>query len=321
LQDAIEQKLPPFDKLESTEDSKKGGAVLYGLIKGASTLAPSNLKHIVAYCDADLSADLGMLGLLAHPILMGGSCVAVGQRYGCPGSFLVDDQGPLPDPESVWNLRDRVRMAFRHFARGLILPDIAHVPDTQCAFKALHAKVCAEIAPQVQSFGAGFDMELLCRSAATSKISLVPIVFVEDNEDSAFSSTADKSNENYFKMIGEVMKMRKRGVGVSLSVMPGSLGDAQEWLAFIQTLKIASFKKMITGLENKLGPRPPGGLYCKFDLQECKKFAFGLDDAMEARVMEQAYFIWKNEGKEDAVANYYSALKIESSLLERATNA
>lgn len=323
LEDAIQQKVPPFDKLESTEDSKKGGAVLYGLIKGASTPVPSNLRHIVAYCDADLSADLGMLGLLTNQILVGGSAVAAGQRYGCPGSFLVDDKGPLPDPESVWNLRDRVRMAFRHFSRGFILPDIAHVPDTQCAFKALDAKVCAAIAPQVKSFGAGFDMELLCRAAATASISLVPIVFVEDNDDSAFSSTADKSNENYFKMIGEVMKMRKRGVGLALASKQGeSSGDSQEWLAFIQSLKMANFKKMITGLEKKLGLRPPGGLFCKFDLQECKKLAYGLDEAMEARVRVRAYFIWKNTGKDDPAANYYEALRTESGLQEKAaTNA
>merc|ERR1712039_624072 len=190
------------------------------------------------------------------------------------------------------------------------------------AFKALDAKVCAAIAPQVKSFGAGFDMELLCRAAASTSISLVPIVFVEDNDDSAFSSTADKSNENYFKMIGEVMKMRKRGVGSSLPSKQGdSAEDPQAWLAFIQSLKVANFKKMISGLEKKLGPRPPGGLYCKFDLQECKKLAFGLDEAMEARVKERAYFMWKNEGKQDAVANYYKALQIESSLLEKATSA
>eukprot|EP00931_Biecheleriopsis_adriatica_P019973 TRINITY_DN1346_c0_g1_i2.p1 TRINITY_DN1346_c0_g1~~TRINITY_DN1346_c0_g1_i2.p1 ORF type:complete len:491 (-),score=139.78 TRINITY_DN1346_c0_g1_i2:34-1473(-) len=318
LQDAVDHKLPPFDKMESTEDSKKGGAVLYGLIKGAATPVPTNLKHVVAYCDADLSADLGMLGLLVNPILMGGAAMAAGQRYGCSGSFLVDDKGPLPDPESVWNLRDRVRMAWRHFARGFILPDIADVPDTQCAFKAMDAKVCAAVAPKVKSFGAGFDMELLCRVVSKGSLSLAPIVFVEDNDDSAFSSTADKSNENYFKMIGEILKMRKRDVGMSIKTQ---LPESESWLSFIQSMKMQHFKKMITGFEKKLGKTPPGGLYYKFDLEECKRLAFGKEELNDERVRTRAYFISLNSGRSDPVANYYEALKIERELMTKLAGA
>jgi hypothetical protein len=216
-------------------------------------------------------------------------------------------------------------MAWRHFSRGFILPDISRVGDTQCAFKALDARLCAAIAPKVKSFGAGFDMELLCRAVAAASaggLRLVPIVFVEDNDDSAFSSTADKSNENYFKMIGETLKMRKRGVGQALASQQqqgDSNGDSQDWLGFIQSLKVANFKKLMVGLEKLLGPRPKGGLYYRFDLQVCKKLAFGLDEEMETRVRERAYFIWKNEGKSDAIANYYEALKIESALKEKVT--
>merc|ERR1712176_439312 len=256
------------------------------------------------------SADLGMLGLLTHPILCRGCSVAAGQRYGCPGSFLVDDEGPLPDPESVWNLRDRVRMPFRHFARGFILPDSAHVPDTQCAFKAMSAQLCNSIAPKCKSFGGGFDMELLCHAVAatSSDITLVPIVFVEDNDDSAFSSTADKSNESYFKMLGDMMKMRKRGVGsVFKNKQTFAPAEGEAWIAFIQRMKAVNFKKMITGLEKKLGKKPPGGLYCKFDLQECIKLAFGSDEKMEERVKVRSYYIWKNTGCTDKLANYYDA--------------
>lgn len=231
---------------------------------------------------------------------------------------MVDDKGPLPDPESVWNLKDRVRMAWRHFSRGFILPDIAHVPDTQCAFKAMDAKVCATIAPQVKSFGAGFDMELLCRAVIKGSLSLVPIPFVEDNDDSAFSSTVDKSNENYFKMIGETLKMRKREVGVSLK---SKLPETDAWLSFIQSMKLPNFKKMIAGFEKKLGKTPPGGLYYKFDLEECKRFAFGKDEPDDHRVKTRAFFIWLNTGRQDPVANYYEALRIERELMAKLAGA
>lgn len=96
LQDAVDQKIKPFDKMESTEDSKKGGAVLYGLIKGAETRVPANLKHEVAYCDADLSADLGMLGLLGQPHPRAWRYDVCGATLWLPWVLLGRRQGSAP---------------------------------------------------------------------------------------------------------------------------------------------------------------------------------------------------------------------------------
>src|SRR5579863_3583400 len=60
---------PAFDRLTSTDQSRKGGSVLAGL---AAAIDPARAhgagRHVVCYTDADLSANLAQLGSLAAPL-------------------------------------------------------------------------------------------------------------------------------------------------------------------------------------------------------------------------------------------------------------
>merc|ERR1712232_513340 len=165
LQTGIDQKTKPFDQLKSTSDSRRGGAILYGLHSAAKQKIDGGKKHIVAYFDADLSADLGLCGLLTDPILNGGHRVSVGQRYGVPGSFLVLPHGADGHPACLWNNTDCHKMIFRHFARSILMPPLAPIKDTQCAFKAVEADKIPEIVSRMSAFGPTFDMEFLIAAA------------------------------------------------------------------------------------------------------------------------------------------------------------
>src|SRR5580704_2520521 len=79
---------PAFDRLTSTDQSRKGGSILAGL---AAAIDPARTdgagRHVVCYTDADLSANLAQLGSLAAPLaapLVAGERIAgaLGQRYG-----------------------------------------------------------------------------------------------------------------------------------------------------------------------------------------------------------------------------------------------
>ncbi len=70
---------PAFDRLTSTEQSRKGGSILAGLAAAIRTGPPranSAGRHVVCYTDADLSANLAQLGSLAAPLVAGGKVAA-----------------------------------------------------------------------------------------------------------------------------------------------------------------------------------------------------------------------------------------------------
>ena len=88
---------PAFDRLTGPEQSRKGGSIIAGLAHALRASVAG--RHVVAYTDADLSANLAQLGTLAAPILRpappdrsgeAAPAIAVlGQRYGVPEAVLV----------------------------------------------------------------------------------------------------------------------------------------------------------------------------------------------------------------------------------------
>src|SRR4051794_34234868 len=58
---------PAFDRLTSPQQSRKGGSIVAGLAHALR--APAAGRHVLAYTDADLSANLAQLGALAAPIV------------------------------------------------------------------------------------------------------------------------------------------------------------------------------------------------------------------------------------------------------------
>ena len=77
LEEAISQGLSVTKPMTSTDHSRKGGAVQYGLW-AATQMKREN--HIIVFTDADLSTHLGQTGLLIEGILNQGKDAAIGSR-------------------------------------------------------------------------------------------------------------------------------------------------------------------------------------------------------------------------------------------------
>ena len=74
--------------------------------------------------------------------------VFVCQRYGMEGAVLVKADGPTSEPASTGGKPDKLIILFRHYVRAMLIPDLAHILDTQAGFKAFDAAapVCGRAA-------------------------------------------------------------------------------------------------------------------------------------------------------------------------------
>src|SRR5215472_19150577 len=160
---------PAFDRLTSTEQSRKGGSILAGLaaaLRAGPARANGAGRHVVCYTDADLSANLAQLGSLAAPVAAGDQVVsALGQRYGIEGAVLVRADGPATEPHSTGDKPDKIIILFRHFVRASLIPALAHVLDTQAGFKVFDAAALGPAIRQMTSVNETFDVELLIHLA------------------------------------------------------------------------------------------------------------------------------------------------------------
>lgn len=268
LQDAIDQRIPFFvrdRKLKSTKESRKGGAILYGLhwvAQNASVVKESSSgPHLIMYTDSDLSTDMSLCGLLSAGIMTDGSSMSMGARYGAPGTFLVKDK-TLGHPESHYDQPNMMKIVFRHYLRVRLLPMLTGIYDTQCAFKCFNLADVPHIIQQVQSMGPDFDMELLLCALQHYQKAGVPqgrlckvygTLFTEDFAESNFMASAgdpDKPFKTYVDMTKGIVEMHKRYIDPTSS----DAKDAAELVEFCQTLDLPKYKKMIQTLEAELGP-------------------------------------------------------------------
>src|SRR6202046_5042528 len=179
---------PAFDRLTSTDQSRKGGSILAGLAaavgSGPARQATGAGRHVVSYTDADLSANLAQLGSLAAPIVGGDQVgAAFGPRYGIDGAGAVRAAGPPTEPHSTGDKPDKIIILFRHFVRALLIPSLAHVLDTQAGFKVFDSAALGPAIGQMASFNETFDVELLIHLAqryGPQALAVEPIVFTED---------------------------------------------------------------------------------------------------------------------------------------------
>ena len=250
---------PAFDRLTSPDESRKGGSILaglaaaVGLLPGQAPAGPGSApdpaaggRHVVCYTDADLSANLAQLGSLAAPILARDGVVgALGQRYGMPGAVLVRADGPSEEPRSTGDKPDKLIVLFRHFVRVLLVPDLAHVLDTQAGFKAFDAAALRPVLPDVASFNETFDVELLVRLAqrhGRSSLAVEPIVFTEDFAATNFPSV--DPGARHLAMVHQVVDLYDRLVA---PVAPAT-GEAAELLELVRTLDEAGYVRLIEAL-------------------------------------------------------------------------
>eukprot|EP01083_Nonionella_stella_P101706 288545_1 len=209
-----------FADLKSTKDSQKGGAVHYGLYYAAHN-EPECDEDVICMTDADLSADLGITGLLLHNYLCNkykyGIKMAIAERYDNRigrNSLYCTKIGA----SHLFGF-DMVNLALRTYFRSCLLPSIAHIVDTQCGFKFIGAGVVKEIIHKLKDRSFTIDIELMLTiyqhykdESATKLICSESIVWIESVAESAFwsevgSGVSEDSAKSYFKMIQNMVAL------------------------------------------------------------------------------------------------------------------
>jgi hypothetical protein len=231
---------PAFDRLTSTDQSRKGGSILAGLATAIRTdpaRANGAGRHVVCYTDADLSANLAQLGSLAAPVVAGDHVAgALGQRYGIEGAVLVRADGPVTEPHSTGDKPDKIIILFRHFVRAL---------DTQAGFKAFDAAALGPVIRQMTSFNETFDVELLVHLAqhyGPRALAVEPIVFTEDFAATNFPSVTPGAR--HLAMVRQVVDLYDRLVAPVAPVT----GEAADLLTLIRTLDLDGYVTLIEHL-------------------------------------------------------------------------
>jgi hypothetical protein len=253
LADVIESHVsisPAFDRLVSTDQSRKGGSILAGLAAAVRTGPPratAAVRHVVCYTDADLSANLAQLGSLAVPVAAGGTVAgALGQRYGIDGAVLVRADGPVTEPHSTGDKPDKIIILFRHFVRAMLIPSLAHVLDTQAGFKAFDSGALGPVIGQMASFNETFDVELLIHLAqryGPQALAVEPIVFTEDFAATNFPSV--DPGARHLAMVQQVIDLYDRLVAPVAPVT----GEAADLLALVRTLDLDDYVALIKQLQ------------------------------------------------------------------------
>ncbi len=240
---------PAFDRLISTEQSRKGGSILAGLAAAVGSdpaRANGAGRHVVCYTDADLSANLAQLGSLAAPVVAGDKVAgALGQRYGIDGAVLVRADGPVTEPHSTSDKPDKIIVLFRHFVRALLIPPLARVLDTQAGFKAFDAAALGPAIRQMTSFNETFDVELLIHLAqryGPQALAVEPIVFTEDF--AATNFPAAEPGPGHLAMVHQVVELYDRLVAPIAPVT----GEAAALLTLIRTLDFEDYVTLIEHL-------------------------------------------------------------------------
>ena len=240
---------PAFDRLTSTDQSRKGGSILAGLaaaVRADPTRPNGADRHVVCYTDADLSANLAQLGSLAAPVVAGDRVVgALGQRYGIDGAVLVRADGPVTEPHSTGDKPDKIIILFRHFVRASLIPALAPVLDTQAGFKALDGAALNPVIRQMTSFNETFDVELLIHLAqqyGPQALAVEPIVFTEDFAATNFPSVTP--GLRHLAMVHQVVELYDRFVAPVAPVT----GEAADLLRLVRTLDLDDYVTLIEQL-------------------------------------------------------------------------
>jgi hypothetical protein len=240
---------PAFDRLTSTDQSRKGGSILAGLataVGAGPAHADGASRHVVCYTDADLSANLAQLGSLAAAAVAGDRVAsALGQRYGIAGAVLVRADGPVTEPRSTGGKPDKIIILFRHFVRAMLIPSLAQVLDTQAGFKAFDAVALGPVLGQMASFNETFDIELLIHLAQRYRpqaLVVEPIVFTEDFAATNFPSVTPGPRQ--LAMVHQVVDLYDRLVAPVAPVT----GEAADLLALIRTLDLDGYVTLIEHL-------------------------------------------------------------------------
>ena len=231
LSDAIKYGLEPAKALLSTNDSQKGGSIVYGMWDAVQNYGTEN--HIVAFTDADLSTHLGQLGLLIEPITGNRKLAAIGSRRETDSVVIKT---------GARNTRGKL---FIYLWKRLI-PNLGEIVDTQCGFKAFNTEIIPEITHNLIEKKFAFDIELLLRTALieANGISKVGIAWIDSE---AASTTTELSP--YLPMLKSIVKMYLKYFE--------SNPETEEYTQFIEGLSEEDFMDLLDHIPKEILEREP----------------------------------------------------------------
>ena len=235
LAEAIERgdSLPFAEPLTSTDESRKGGSIVYGLLDALGRRDPDP-RHILVYTDADLSTHLGQVGLLVRHLARGQKVASAGTRRHRRSAVVKEVS------------RDRRGRLFIYLWKGLLRP-ISFITDTQCGFKAFPDPILREILRDLVEPGFAFDMELLLRAETLhpGRIARVPIVWIDSDEASTTAALAP-----YLHMLKAAARMYRADVSTS--------PEADALAGFIERLEPAGWRRLMEVVPAVIAEGDPG---------------------------------------------------------------
>jgi hypothetical protein len=231
LEDGIEDGAAPIKTLSSTDESQKGGAILYGMWQAIRRETKG--LHIVIYTDADLSTHLGQVGLLIEPILKEGRGVAIGSRRE-PDSVVV----------KKGTRNDRGKLFIYLWKR--MVPVLGDIIDTQCGFKAFRSETLDPVLEDLLEYRFAFDIELLLKAALQGEggIAKVPLAWIDSEE---ASTTTDL--QPYLPMLRSIAAMYRR-------YLPED-DEREEFASFIEELDEEAFGRLVANIPPAIVDREP----------------------------------------------------------------
>ena len=192
LSDAIDKKLPIAAGLSSTDDSRKGGSILYGMWNASSKNPEAD--HVIVFTDADLSTHLGQVGLLVDPIINQGKDVAIGSRR--EANSIVVKQGTR-------NVRGKL---FIYLWKRMLSPALSEVVDTQCGFKGFRASKVKAVVEDCLEYGFAFDVELLLKSELQNSRGIAKSAIAWIDSEAESTTTALSPYLNMLKSIAAMSR-------------------------------------------------------------------------------------------------------------------
>ena len=230
LQDAIDENLPVIRPMTSTDDSRKGGSIEYGMWVAAQQQRPN---HIILFTDADLSTHLGQTGLLVGPIVQDGADAAIGSRRE-PESIVIK--------AGTRNLRGKLFI----YLWKRVITNLDEIVDTQAGFKAFRAEVVRDIVEDMLEKQFAFDIELLVKTQLRRPNSIVkvPIAWIDSD---VLSTTTDL--QPYLGMLKSMVAMYRR------YLPPNPASDA--FAAFIESLDEAQWHTLVEHVPEAIATREP----------------------------------------------------------------
>ncbi len=171
LADVVPTDNGPLAKLASANDSRKGGAIIFG---GMAALEQN--ADAIIYTDADNSVHLGQIGLLLRPYLSNNYRMVLGNRKH-PEAVLIKQEGR-------WGIGIKVlRHMQRMIGQAIFSRDIR---DTQAAFKLYQSDLLHQIIENPTVYDFSFDTDwILAAIAMDEPFAKVPFAFIDSAAESA----------------------------------------------------------------------------------------------------------------------------------------